>query len=102
MNITFYILAQSSFQKYTTCWVFLAIHHMLYLCICIFVFALLTYGNTTFDILAQSSFHKYISCWVFLALSHMLYLCMCVCIGQSWNSQNSLRKCQSVFLNFLI
>ena len=88
-NIIFYILAQSSFQKYTTCWVFLAIHHMLYLCICvfmylcicIFVFALLTHGNTIFDILAQSSFHKYISCWVFLALSHMLYLCMCVFVS---------------------
>ena len=89
VNIIFDTSEQSSFQKYTTCWVYLALCHMLYLCICvfmylcicIFVFALLTHGNTTFDILAQSSFHKYISCWVFLALSHMLYLCMCVFVS---------------------
>ena len=37
-NIIFDILEQSSFQKYATCWVFLALYHMLYLCICIFVF----------------------------------------------------------------
>ena len=35
-NIIFKILEQSSFQKYTTCWVFLALFHMLYFCICIF------------------------------------------------------------------
>merc|ERR1712242_529312 len=36
-NIIFDILEQSSFQKYTTWWVFLALCHMLYLCICVFV-----------------------------------------------------------------
>ena len=35
-NIIFDMLEQSSFQKYTTCWVFLALRHMLYLCICVF------------------------------------------------------------------
>ena len=35
-NIIFDILEQSSFQKYTTCWVFLALRHMLYLRICVF------------------------------------------------------------------
>ena len=64
-NIIFDILEQSSFQKYTACWVFLALRHMLYLCICvfgicIFVFACLTHGNIAFDILAQSSFNKYV------------------------------------------
>ena len=34
-NIIFDILEQSSFQEYATCWVFLALCHMLYLCICI-------------------------------------------------------------------
>ena len=29
-----------------------------YLCICVFVFALLTHGNIIFDILEQSSFQK--------------------------------------------
>ena len=37
-NIIFDILEQSSFQKYITCWVFLALCHMLYLCIYVFVF----------------------------------------------------------------
>ena len=32
-NISFDILEQSSFQKYITCWVFLTLCHMLYLCI---------------------------------------------------------------------
>ena len=32
-NMIFDILDQFSFQKYTTCWVFLALCHMLYLCI---------------------------------------------------------------------
>ena len=82
-NIIFDILEQSAFQKYTTCWVFLALRLMLYLCICvfcicIFVFACLTHGNTIFDILEQSSSQKYTTCWVFLALRHMLYLCICV------------------------
>ena len=77
------ILEQSSFQKYITCWVFLALCHMLYLCncvfcICIFIFARSAPGNIIFDILEQSSFQKYTTCWVFLALRHMLYLCICV------------------------
>ena len=36
ISIIFDILEKSSFQKYTTCWVFLALRHMLYLCICVF------------------------------------------------------------------
>ena len=117
-NIILDILEQSSFQKYTTWWVFLAICHMLYLCICvfvylcicIFVFALLTHGNIIFDILEQSSFQKYTTWWVFLALCNMLYLCICVfvylciCI---WVGKVTARpiwpkKCQSAFFNFLI
>ena len=37
-NVIFDILELSSFQKYTTWWVFLALCHMLYLCICVFVY----------------------------------------------------------------
>ena len=37
-NIIFDILEQSPFQKYITCWVFLALCHMLYLCIFVFVY----------------------------------------------------------------
>ena len=85
-NMIFDILEQSSFQKYTTCWVFLALRHMLYLCICvfvylcicIFVFVRLTHVNIIFDTSEQSSFQKYTTCWVFLALCNMLYLCICV------------------------
>ena len=74
---------QSPFQKYTTCWVFPALRHILYLCICvfcicIFVFLRLAHGNIIFGILEQSSFQKYTTFWVFLALRHMLYLCICV------------------------
>ena len=74
---------------YTWTILFSKIYHMLglsgtlsyavfvYLCICIFVYALLTHGNVIFDILELSSFQKYTT-WVFLALCHMLYLCICV------------------------
>ena len=70
-NIIFYILKQSSFHKDTLYWVFLLLSHMLYLCICIFVFVLfvfvlfifvffvfphLIHGNTNVDILEKSSF----------------------------------------------
>ena len=43
------ILEQSSFQKYTTCWVFVVLCHVLHLCICVFVYE--TLGNISFDIL---------------------------------------------------
>ena len=36
-NTTFDILAHSSSHKYISCWVFLALSHMLYLCMCVFV-----------------------------------------------------------------
>ena len=39
-NKIFDILEQSYFQKYATCWVFLALSHMLYLCICVFCICL--------------------------------------------------------------
>ena len=105
-NIIFHILEQSSFQKYTICWVFLALCHMLYLCICVyvylcicvfvfFVFVCLTLGNSILHILEQSSFQKCTTCWVFLALFHILYLCICVfvylclciCVGDTWEYQ---------------
>ena len=35
-NIIFDTLEQSSFKKYATCWVFLALRHTLYLYICVF------------------------------------------------------------------
>ena len=40
-NIMFDVLGPLAFQKYITCWVFLALHHRLYLCICEFVFVYL-------------------------------------------------------------
>ena len=46
-NIIFDILEQFSFQKYTTCWVFLALRHMLYLYICVFVFLYLCVRHPT-------------------------------------------------------
>ena len=62
--------------KYTICLVFLALRHMLYLCIsvfctCIFVIACFTHGDIIFDILEQSTFQKYTS----LAISQILEMC---------------------------
>merc|ERR1712055_325090 len=51
MNIIFDILEQSSVQKYTTCWVFLALSHLLYLCICVFVFVYLCMRHLVISIL---------------------------------------------------
>ena len=56
---------------------FLVPRHMMYLCICSFVFACLTHGNITSNILEQSPFQKYTTCCVFLAPRHMMYLCIC-------------------------
>ena len=50
-SIIFDILEQSSFQKYTTCWEFLALFHMLYLCICVFVFVYLCMRHLVISIL---------------------------------------------------
>ena len=51
VNIIFDILEQSSFQKYGTCWVFLALRHMLYLCICVFVFVYLCMRHLVISVL---------------------------------------------------
>ena len=50
-NIIFDILEKSSFQKYTTSWVFLALCHMLYLCICVFVFVYLCMRHSVISVL---------------------------------------------------
>ena len=44
-NLIFEILEPPAVQKYSTCWVFLAFCHKLYLYICEFVFVYLTVGN---------------------------------------------------------
>ena len=82
-NIIFDTPEESSFQKYTTCWVFVALCQLLYLCICVFVylyfvFVRLRHVNIIVGIPDQSSFQKYTTCWVFEALCHLLYLCICV------------------------
>ena len=68
--IIFYLDIVQLFQKYATCWVFLALLQMLYLFICEFVYLY-------FCICAFDSW-EYNLCWVFLALRHMLYLFICV------------------------
>ena len=45
------ILEQSPFQIYTTCWVFLALRHRLYLCICVFVFVYLCMRHLVISVL---------------------------------------------------
>ena len=80
ISIIFDILEQSSFQKYTTCLVFLAllICRICVFCICIFCVCASDTWEYHFNILEQSSFQKFTTCWVFLLLRHMLYLRICV------------------------
>ena len=58
-NIIFDIIEPPAVQKYSICWVFLALRHKLYLCICEFVFVYLTVGNISFDVLGP---------WAYIAL----------------------------------
>ena len=78
-NLIFDILEPSSFQKYTTCWVFLALRHMLYLCICVFVFLYLCVWHMWiyFFISLNNPLFKNMRCGIFLAFCDMLYLCIC-------------------------
>ena len=55
-NIIIDVLGPFAFQKYDTCWVFPALHHRLYLCICVFVY--LTDQNIIFDVLGPLAFQK--------------------------------------------
>ena len=77
-NIIFDILEQSFFQKYSACWVFLAICHMLYLCNCVFVFLHLCVWHTgiSFLISLNNPLFKNIprvgSFW------HFVIRCICV------------------------
>ena len=51
VNIIFDTSEQSSFQEYTTCWVFLALCNMLHLCICVFVFVYLSMRHLIISVL---------------------------------------------------
>ena len=85
-NIIFDILEQSSFQKYTTCWVFLALCLMLYLCICVFLY--LYFCICAFD---TWEYHFWYT-WTILfskiyymlglsgTLSYAVLVCLCVCV----------------------
>ena len=50
-SIIFDTLEQSSFQKYTTYWVYLELFHMLYLCTCVFVFVHLCMRHLVISVL---------------------------------------------------
>ena len=60
-NIIFDVLGPLAFRKYSTCWVFPALHHsvFVYLCLCICVFVYLTVQNIIFDVLGSLAFQKY-------------------------------------------
>ena len=84
-NMIFDILEQSSIQKYTTCWVFLALRHMLYLCILYLYFCICAFDTWEYNfwnpwtILFSKIYHM-------LGLSGtssyavFVYLCICVCV----------------------
>ena len=75
-----------------------------FVCLCICVFVYLCICVCMIEVWRGVNLPVCESCclFVYLCMCVFVYLCICVCIGQSWNSLNSLRKCQSVFLNFLI
>ena len=85
-NIIFDILEQSSFQKYTTCWVFLALCHMLYLCICAFVFLYLRFWHMgiSFLIYLNNPLFKNIlhvgSFWHVVICCICVFVCLCICV----------------------
>ena len=91
-NIIFDILEQSSFQKYTTCWVFLALCHMLYLCVCVFVYLcicvflyfrfwhmgisfLTSLNNPLFKNISHGGFF-----WHFVICCICVFVCLCICV----------------------
>ena len=75
-------------QKYTTCCVFLAPRHMMYLCICAFVFLylhgwlmeisfLISLNNPLFkNIQHVGSFWYFVMCFICV----FVYLCVCICV----------------------
>ena len=86
-NIIFYVLGPLAFQKYSTCWVFPALHHsvFVYLCLCICVFVHFSVKNIIFAVLGSLAFQKYkyvgyfrhfLTCCIFVFA--YLYLCICV------------------------
>ena len=87
-SIIFDSLEQSSFQKYTTYWVFLVLHHMLYLCILCMYFLylrilhieisfLISLNNPLFtNIPHVGSFWHFIICCICV----FMYLCICISI----------------------
>jgi len=79
-NLNFHILEPSSIQKYTTCWVFLALY---------FAFAHLTHGNIIFDTLEQSFFKNILhveSFWHFIicCICVFVYSYLCICTFDTW------------------
>merc|ERR1712020_372956 len=80
-NIIFDILEQSSFQKYGTCWVFLALRHMLYLCILYLYFCICMFDTWEYDfwypstILSSKIYHML---GLSGTLSYAVFVCLCI------------------------
>ena len=82
-NMIFDTLEQSSFQKYATCWVFLALRHMLYLCICVFVyvyFCICVFDTCEYHFWYPWTilFSKICHMMGLYGTVNMLYLCICL------------------------
>ena len=92
ISIIFDILEQSSFQKYTTCLVFLALRHMLYLCILYLYFLCLRvwHMGISFLICLNNPLFKNIphvgSFWHFVicCICVFVYLYLCICAWDTW------------------
>ena len=79
-NLIFDTLEQSSFQNYATCWVFLALRHMLYLCFwlfCIFIFYLCVW-HTGMSFLISLNNHFFKNIPHVGAFCFFVICCVCV------------------------
>ena len=77
-NIAFEVLLPLTFQKYSTCRVYLQLWPMLYLCICVFVFVYLQVRHPR-TLFLMSSYH-----YLFKNIAHVTSICnfdqCCICV----------------------
>ena len=95
-KIIYYVFEPLAFQKYSTCWVFLALFDMLYLRICVFVLVYLCIWQF------RISFLMSLNRWLFKNIAHagyfwhflicctcvFVYLCICECVFVYLTIQN--------------
>ena len=95
-NVIFDILGQSSFQKYTTWWVFPELCHMLYLYICVFVYLCAGASPLHFDRSPSSKAFQPAARtfkYVIFFEEAMLATDSCESVNKWWWNRSSLDRC---------